>query len=158
MNVLSVRLPLLRERRDDILLLAEHFIHGFSVRYRQPIKSLHSASVEWMMRHDWPGNIRELENLLHRAFLLTDGPVISVPDVGVDTKPLPGHSDSSTFAAEVGFTVAKAQVVASFERSYLEWLMAETKGNITAAARRSRKERSALRRLLKKHGIAKRAG
>ena len=72
LNIMPVRLPPLRERADDVLLLAEHFLAGLRRRYGRPDRYLHEDFLAWMRRHDWPGNIRELENLLHRQFLLAE--------------------------------------------------------------------------------------
>jgi DNA-binding NtrC family response regulator len=156
LNVLAVRLPPLRERTGDIELLTEHFLDKYSVQYRQPIKSLHPDTWERMMRYRWPGNVRELENLLHREFLLTDGPVICVDEENVGTPQTASRVEHKTLlSAGVSFQEAKANTVEAFERSYLHWLMAEARGNVSLAARRAKKERSALRRLLKKHGIEK---
>lgn len=156
LHVLFLQLPPLRERGADIELLAENFTRQYSAQYKQPLKSLHPDTLEWMTRWPWSGNVRELENLLHREFLLADGPVIRVPENNVEGHDPNIRTDNRrAFSHDVGFKEAKANTVAAFERSYLFWLMAETGGNISLAARRAGKERSALRKLLQKHGIKK---
>src|SRR5437016_4892235 len=69
-GVLSLTMPPLRRRGGDAAILAEHFIRRFAVRYERPVKPLHPDTVAWLSAHDWPGNIRELENLMLREFLL----------------------------------------------------------------------------------------
>lgn len=156
LKVLSMQLPPLRDRGGDIRLLAEHFIRQYSARYKQPIKSLHPETLEWMVRYPWPGNVRQLENLLHREFLLTEGPVIYASEIDMGARRRTnGAANNARFAPDIGFKEAKATSVAAFEKSYLSWLMAESQGNVSLAARRARKERSALRKLLQKHAIDK---
>jgi DNA-binding NtrC family response regulator len=70
LNVLTVSLPPLRERQEDIPLLAEHFLRRFCQSYRRPVKEFSSRTLQRLMRYPWPGNVRELENWVHRAFLL----------------------------------------------------------------------------------------
>jgi DNA-binding NtrC family response regulator len=154
LRVLFLQLPPLRERGTDIALLAEHFIRQYNVRYRLPPKSLHPDTVEWLMCRSWRGNVRELENLLHREFLLTDGPVVHVSQPGLQSNdPCTCLDHGERFFQNQSFKQAKAKAVAVFERRYLSWLMAETGGNISLAARQAGKDRSAFRRLLHKYGI-----
>lgn len=147
LDILSLRVPPLRERNDDVAQLARHFVDLFCARYRLPVKRLHPDTLGWMSRHAWPGNVRELENLIHRLVLLSDGDEIHY--AGETTQPDPPSSDPPNFQC------AKARAIEAFERAYLSWVMAETKGNVTAAAHLASKERRALGKLLKKHGIDK---
>jgi len=156
LNVLPIRMPPLRERGDDIMLIVRHVLRRFSVRYNQPEKQLHPDSLAWMQSYSWPGNVRELENLLQRGLLLSDGPLIRLEgpcDMPCDT--VCGAEQScrvDTFRG-MEFNEAKARAVAHFERSYLHWLMAESSGNVSEAARRAGKERRALGKLIKKYRI-----
>lgn len=143
LDVMPVRLPPLRQRGRDALLLAEHFLADLRRRYGQPDKFLHEDSIAWMQAHDWPGNIRELENMLHREFLLSDGPAI--------------RFGASPEQAGIGpFAAAKARAIEAFEREYLVRILAQARGNVTEAAKHAGKERRAFGKLLKKHGIEKR--
>jgi DNA-binding NtrC family response regulator len=99
-----------------------------------------------MQAQPWAGNVRELENLLHRQYLLADGKSI---DLTSSQEPPAPAGDK----AEPAFAEAKAKFVAAFERTYLERLIVDAGGNISLAARRAGKDRSALRRLLHKHGL-----
>jgi len=147
--VLSVQLPALRQRSGDIKPLAEHFIQDYSARYQQPPKFLHPQTLSWMERYEWPGNVRELENLLHREFVLAEGPVMWISDETVIGGSKLDFADAEHFSHDMNFRKAKANIVAAFEKRYLQSLMAETQGNISLAAKRAGKERSALRKLLK---------
>ena len=156
LHVLSLQLPPLRERGADLKLLADHFIRRYSDQYKQPLKRLHPDTLDWIMRYPWNGNVRELENLLHRQFLLTDDSVLRIPEKECDAGDSCNGTESISKSTHQGnFKQAKAEAIAAFERSYLCRLMAETGGNISLAARRSGKDRSALRKLLQKHGIDK---
>ena len=154
LNVLFVAMPPLRGRPGDIELLATHFIRQCSAKYNAPMKALHPRTLAWMKSHDWPGGVRELENFVHRGFLISDGAVIDLPN-NVDENAAQGISsdDAETPPFDTHFNHAKAKVIVEFEKQYLMWLMAETNGNITRAAKQAGKERRALGKLLRKHGI-----
>lgn len=158
LNVLSVKLPALRERGDDIRLLAEHFISKYSSQYKQSKKSIHSETLEWMMRYSWPGNVRELDNFLHKEFLLCSTSTIHIAEEqdGLQ-KPNANSDNEGAFAFDTNLKKLKQNTIAALEKEYLCWLMKETQGNISLAARRAGQQRSALRRLLQKHGIDKNA-
>lgn len=154
-NVLLLEMPPLRDREGDALLLAEHFVDRHALHYGVTPRRLDPRSRDWAKSYSWPGNVRELDNLIQRALLLSDGtcldlslhaagaatPVPASTRCGRALSPLPSYSD------------ARAQALSSFERQYLETLMAAAAGNVTHAARLAGKERRALGKLLKKHGI-----
>ena len=154
LNVLGVWLPPLRERGDDIILLANAFLSRYSVQYKVPEKHLHADTLSMLQGFDWSGNVRELENMMHRAFLLAEGRAVSVIGNGI----LHGGNKNTRDPGQdlyfgLGFQEAKARVISDFEKRYLCWLMSEVGGNISRAAERSGKERSALSKLLRKHDI-----
>ena len=153
LNVMPIFLPPLRARTEDLELLAEFFIRGFSIQYQCPPKQLHSAVVDWMHQHDWPGNIRELENTLHRAFLLENGDIIHLDVILAEC--INQHEDGPEADTLIGlpFNKAKAIAVCDFEKRYLESLMYRNNGNVTQAAVQAGKERRALGKLLKKHDM-----
>lgn len=157
LNIMTVRMPPLRERQQDIALLAEHFIRQLSVRYGQPPKALHADTLAWLKRYQWPGNVRELENFLHREYLLTDGGVIRIDAQSPSADERRGRKSDRRSAngpiTSLGFSTAKTRVIAEFEKAYLEHLMSESQGNVTVAAKLAGKERRAFGKLLKKHGV-----
>ena len=162
LSVLSVTLPSLRQRASDIPILARHFIGKFARQYGVAEKSLGPAALEALTAHPWPGNVRELENLIHRQFLLCEGATLDFGEAALrdDASPMPADppcgADMLHIPRGIGFRQAKETVIAEFERRYLLRLMKDSVGNISQAARRSGKERSTLRRLLKKYDIAAR--
>lgn len=152
LKVLSVELPPLRARHGDVEALATHYLRQYSLKYDKPPKTLDRDTLAWMNRYEWPGNVRELEHLIHREFLLTDGPVMRIPrkDGDIERRKRP---DRRSVDLGVGFCTAKAQAVAEFEKKFLRELLSQTQGNVTQAAKMVGKERRALGKLIKKHGL-----
>jgi DNA-binding NtrC family response regulator len=154
LSILPIGSPPLRERLDDIELLAEHFMKRYRSRYGCPDKQLHPASLDWMCEYDWPGNIRELKSIIHREFLLAEGAeVIIRKPVALDKEATTGVEAVEQMGRDTAFSKAKDHCISRFERTYLCRLMADTGGNVTLAAKRARKDRRALGKLLNKHGI-----
>jgi DNA-binding NtrC family response regulator len=151
LQLMHVRLPPLRERPEDIPVLARHFLEIGAVRFGVPQRPIATDTLTWFQRHSWPGNIRELEHVIYRALLLCDGPVISVPP------PTPAHHPAPPAEFQGGYRTAKEQAIAAFEHAYLARLIAQAEGNISVAARLAGTERRHLGRLLKKHQLGKRA-
>jgi len=157
LNLLSLRLPPLRERTSDIECLADHFMQKFRKQYEQPNKVINSDIIAWMHQYDWPGNVRELENYIHRQFLLTDDTMITQTHFDESNDPLNSRRKlfdrRQTFEFDTPFQEAKIETINQFEKSYLSWLMSQAQGNVSKAAKISCKERRALGKLLKKHSI-----
>lgn len=149
-KLMHLQLPPLRERRGDILLLARHFITVGSARFGKPERPLDAATLDWFERYHWPGNIRELENLVHREFLLAEGEEISIPP-----PPALLAAQGSSVATALNYRHAKTEAITQFESRFLARLILQAKGNVSAAARISGTERRHLGRLLKKYGISK---
>lgn len=158
LNPLYVRLPPLREREDDIALLAKYFLTVASERVRVPPKQWTAGALYALTGYSWPGNVRELENVALRACLQSDSQNVGIADLAA-AEPLlitsTTGSDGPADLPESSFNEAKLNAVHSFERNYLTALMRRTSGNVTEAARLSRTERRQLGKLLKKHGIEK---
>ena len=160
-DVLSFELPPLRQRRDDIELLARHFLEYYTKQYNQAAGSLHPDTLRCMRDYDWPGNVRELENFIHRELLMCDNGVISNVLLA-QLKPSDAAGDSLThsdialdISLDISMKEAKSRLIQEFERKYLRWLMAKSCGNVTRAAKIAGQERRALGKLLRKHGIDK---
>jgi DNA-binding NtrC family response regulator len=157
LQILFLRLPPLRERPGDPGILASHFVAVFSARYGWPRRWIAPGSMALLDRYDWPGNVRELENLVHRALLLTTSPEVTVPQqwLAAGTAAVePSHASDDYF--DLSLMEAKARVLDQFERVYVSRALAETRGNVSEAARRAGKERRAFGKLLKKYSIDKR--
>jgi two-component system response regulator GlrR len=149
LKLLNLALPPLRERHGDIPLLARHFVAKAAARYGKAELPLEPATLAWFERYPWPGNIRELENLVSRAFLLAEGNVISEP-----APPLLRKVERPE-APPLNYRQAKNRAVAEFESVFLSRLFDQANGNVSAAARLSGTERRHLGRLLKKYGITR---
>lgn len=150
LKLLVLNLPPLRIRKDDITVLADYFLRQCELEYACGRKVLHPLTRKKMQDHDWPGNVRELENFIQRQYLLNDTPlIVSSPQIEDAMAGMPDDTDSRL----VSFNEAKEEAVDRFEREYLQFILAQTKGNVTAAAQIAGKERRALGKLMKKHGI-----
>ena len=157
LHILSVTLPPLRAREGDAELLAEYFLEKFGKLYDKPVIRLSPRTRAWLRRYQWPGNIRQLENLLHREYLLADGQELCVkPVTSVNSERRHQVLDRrKSTLLDVPLCEAKQTIANEFERTYLCHLLARTKGNVTVAANLAGKERRALGKLLKKYGIDK---
>jgi DNA-binding NtrC family response regulator len=144
LNVLSLTLPPLRERRGDILLLAHDFLEKHAaITDRQP-KKLSLAALNRLLSYSWPGNVRELQNVLTRAIVLSD--MDSIEPSNLD---LPDN-----FAAEEqSFQAMKSRAVQRFEHDFLATVLHAHHGNISRAAAAAKKNRRAFWQLLRKHGL-----
>ncbi|HWX40334.1 MAG TPA: sigma-54 dependent transcriptional regulator [Blastocatellia bacterium] len=145
LNVLSLRLPPLRERRQDIPLLARYFLARYAAEFAKAPLELSGDLLQRLMAYDWPGNVRELQHTIERAVAISDGPVIQDADL-----PLPG---AAPIRGPESFQEAKARAIAEFERGYIEGVLKIADGNITRAAKAARKNRRSLRLLIRKHKI-----
>lgn len=157
LDVLSLQMPPLRERPGDPLLLAEYFAVRHARQHGLPARAFDESAVQWIAGYNWPGNVRELDNVVQRAMLLSDGPTLQLRLPRPALSPLqPAAAMSVSLADEPflpSFSSARAEVLRRFEQQYLETLMTVATGNVTQAARLAGKERRALGKLLKRHGI-----
>lgn len=155
LNALSIRLPPLRDRSGDVLLLAGHFTELAAMRLAGPSKRWSEEAMRALAAHAWPGNVRELEHVVLRAYMLADDAVISLADLVAAEPVFAAELATAGCAepAEAGFSLAKSLAIRAFEQSYLLQLMHRAGGNVSIAARLSGTERRQLGKLLKKHGI-----
>ncbi|WP_426100285.1 sigma-54 interaction domain-containing protein [Massilia sp. TSP1-1-2] len=143
LNVLPLTVPPLRERRDDLVALAEQFFHAYAIDKPPRLKGFSAAARRALCEHDWPGNVRELINRVRRALVLAEGRLIGPHDLG-----LPGPQAGVPDAVQLGDSrslAERAAILASLERSG---------GNVTHAARELAISRMTLYRQMAKHGIA----
>jgi two-component system response regulator GlrR len=160
LHVLSVEMPPLRLRREDVPLLAEHFAQVFGSRYGREEIHFHPDALAALQRHDWPGNVRELQSVVERAVLLAPDRELREEDVGLPP-PNPEAADANDedrLQAPVPtghevFREAKERMVRQFERSYLVQVMAAVDGNVSRAARLAGMQRRDFQRLLRKHDV-----
>ena len=152
LNVLPIRIPSLRERVDDIAVLALHFFERFKLQFDLPDKTLPKSTLHWLREQRWEGNVRELENSIQRGLLMSPASDV-LPEHIEPELPAAGTNGNTTDFAAMQFNDAKTQAIAEFERCYLTGLLRRNAGNVTRAAASAGKERRALGKLLKKHAI-----
>lgn len=155
LNVFPIRLPPLRDRREDIPLLAEHFLAQSAEEAKGPPKRLSPDALRVLMNYPWPGNVRELEHALERAALLSDGELISERD-------LPPHltlprEELTVALPEDALTIPEttARIVREVERELIRRALARTANNRTEAARLLGLSRRALVYKLKAYGLGR---
>ncbi len=142
-----LHLPPLRERKEDIPLLADHFIKKYGGETGNGGKSLSDAALQKMLIYEWPGNIRELENIIQQAILMSRGPVIQPDNIYISNS-VDGNGPSVQ-----SFTEEKKRVVEAFEKNYISRLLMEYDGNITRAARKANKDRADFSKMVKKYNL-----
>jgi transcriptional regulator with GAF, ATPase, and Fis domain len=148
LNVFSLILPSLRDRKEDVPILAERFLEDVANEAGVPPKRLDPQALKKLLAYDWPGNVRELKNLLERTALLARGDVIRAEEIELEQRIGAGSDDAAADATKT-WNDAKE----SFARRYLKDVLARSGGNISLAARESGMLRQAFQRLLKRHGI-----
>ena len=145
LNVIPLVLPPLRERREDIPLLARHFLARYANEFDKSINDFSLTAMQMLLLYEWPGNVRELEHVIERAIVMCEREVIGSEDIQ-----LPRLEPR---ASEASFQEMKATIIAQFERTYITGLLRAHRGNISKAARAARKDPRALRQLIRKHKI-----
>ncbi len=144
LNVFPIRVPPLRERAEDIPMLVRHFVQHFARQMKKKIETIPSETMEALIRCPWPGNIRELENLMERAVILSRGPVLRVPLADLESRTTPGE------------VTGKHQTLETVEREHILGTLKETRWILSGpngAATRLGMNRSTLQFRMKKLGI-----
>ena len=161
LNVVPIVLPSLRDRREDIPLLAQHFIKKFNDRLRKSVESIEKDAIERLFGYAWPGNIRELENVIERAVLFCDGPRIQCADLSPEVSggqysatpapPLAVITDESKRGEGLKEQVKAAR--ARIERDLIVRALGQTSYNVTHAARMLKISRKGLQLKMKEFGL-----
>ena len=167
--VILLRLPPLRERGGDVLLLAEHFLRRYSAKYGKAVRGIDARARELLLAYPWPGNVRELSHVIERAVLWSQGPALEAEHLSLvgpaeptpargaplanSPEPTPQLVSDSGAPAGLPTLPPPGTDLEQWERSILEQAMNEAGGNQTKAAQRLGISRDTLRYRLKKHGI-----
>jgi two-component system nitrogen regulation response regulator NtrX len=160
LNVVPVRLPPLRERREDIPELVNHFLARFAAERRLRAAAISEEAMAALQAHDWPGNVRQLRNIIERTLILAPGDRVSCIEVDLlppeilDNQSSMGGANNAM--AIMGSPLREARE--SFEREYLKIQIRRFSGNISRTASFIGMERSALHRKLKALGIGEKGG
>ncbi|MFN8176305.1 MAG: sigma-54 dependent transcriptional regulator [bacterium] len=148
-NVVPIVIPPLRERKDDIPLLVNHFLELFTEELGKKVEGYTADAMKRLMTYDWPGNVRQLQNKIKQSIVTTTHRLVTPEDIWLDVVETPVRDvDVSRPYADL-----KREMVDDFERVYLGKLLAGCAGNLSEAARRSGMHRKNLYVLMKKHGL-----
>ena len=160
-GVIAIELPPLRERGDDIELLANVFLRRFGQEFGQKVRGFSAAALKCLYQYEWPGNVRELENKIKRAVVMSESPIIEADDLGFvgDEKELPEAetgSTSKTTLLDGGFDFAGMSLKEArreVEHVLLQRALESAQGSIVKAAAELKVSRPTFYDLLKKHGL-----
>jgi two-component system response regulator GlrR len=141
LHVVALALPPLRERREDIPVLATHFLHTLSGRYGKTLNGFAQDAMEVLVKHSWPGNVRELYNVIEQAVALATTPIITAALL------------ETAIRGETGDLSSFESARFEFERDYLAKLLKITNGNVTQAARLAKRNRTEFYKLLQRHHL-----
>jgi DNA-binding NtrC family response regulator len=147
LNVFTLELPPLRERKEDIPLLAENFLHRFAQQQKKRLRGISPEAMEVLLDYSWPGNVRELRNVLERAVILAEDQITPehLPDLTLFSP--------VSFSPPLPFSEAKEKLLADLEKKYILDALAKSKGNKAKAARALQINYKTLYDKLKKYGI-----
>jgi DNA-binding NtrC family response regulator len=140
LNTIEVHLPPLRDRREDIPLLAQHFLGRHTARYRKPLAGFDDAAMRTLVEHEWPGNVRELDHTVERAVLMAAGDQVTAPDLGLRQ-------------AKGGVRRLEEMSLEEVETYLIQRTLSRFEGNVSKAAEVLGLSRSGLYRRLSKYGI-----
>jgi DNA-binding NtrC family response regulator len=153
LNTITLHLPPLRERREDIPLLTTHFIQKFARFAPREVKGITPEALDVLAAYPWPGNIRELSNIIERATTLCRSEYIDVCDLPDEL--VQKEKICVRLSSDSTYHRAKHNIIEAFEKDYLSRLLVETDGNITQAARKAGLPRASFQRLIRKYRIKK---
>ena len=145
LSVMALHMPPLRERGEDVPLLARHFLKKYAQEFESGVEDFSADALSALMTHHWPGNVRELEHVIERAAVFATGRTVRAQDLRI--------LGLARAPEEQSLQQAKACVVERFEKAYIQGLLTAYKGNITRAAEAAKKNRRAFFQLIRKHGI-----
>jgi len=140
LKVITLKIPPLRERGGDILLLAEHFRKAYSARYDKPVRRFTKGAIRAILKSPWKGNVRELQHAVERAVVLCQGHYLDLSDLEIPKPPAKGKS-------------RYREAIEAKRRELVETALGESHGNITGAAASLSMDRTQLRRLMMRYGL-----
>jgi transcriptional regulator with PAS, ATPase and Fis domain len=149
-NVVRIDLPPLRERGDDIGLVAEYMAFRYAKEMGRQVTSITPEAYQVLSQYRWPGNVRELQNVIRRAIALAKGPLITLDDLPDEVVDAAGQGKST---GDVGYFELRDEHLGRFESQYLSDLLARHQGDVRTAAIEAKLPRGTLYRLMKKHSL-----
>jgi len=166
LRVVQIDLPPLRERREDISLLAGHFLQAYTSKYGLKCTEISPEAIKKLIAYDWPGNVRELRNAIERSAVLADGKILRAEDLSEEIgkkkigdifqRATPSLMVEGEDFLSIPYTIDFREARREFERAYIERVLNETNGNVTRAAERVGMHRQSLQQKLKDLGLTRR--
>jgi len=154
LNVLPIKLPPLRERPEDIPLIANHLLEKHCTAFNKPLKRFSPALMEAFVNRKWEGNVREMENMIMQGILFSATENITPKDVGIGRT---SHSNTMTEIApllDLPYKAAKESNLQNFNTAYIGHLLTRSRGNVTQAAKACGLERQALQQIMRRYEIS----
>jgi len=151
LNVVSIHLPALRDRKDDIPLLADHFLEKYSINMSRPKPTLPNETLDFLMDYDWPGNVRQLDNVIAQALVVNPGERIRPSDLALSV--IEDRDGMEKPILIKNLKEARRLSTESFERKFIENRLKETKGNVVEASKNAEVSHQIFYRMMKKYGI-----
>ena len=153
LNVVAINLPPLRERRDDIPLLAQYFLARYSEENNKPIPTISAEAMAYLCDYSWPGNIRELENAIEQAVALSYRSVLTAEDLPADVKQSKNSELSTALSEDGQFVFSDTPSLEDVKRRYVLHVLRQTQGNVSATARLLNVDRRSLYRMFARYKI-----
>lgn len=156
LNVLPIRLPALREHPQDIPVIAAHLLKKHCEKLDKPLKRLSTELREAFLHRSWVGNIREMENVILRGILFSEGDEIHLADAGLEAEEkeaIPTPLPAGGTVTDLPYRDAKEKILADFNHTYLDQRLRHFQGNVTRAARDCGLERQALQQIMRRYRI-----
>ena len=153
LNVIRFDLPQLAERKEDIPPLSYHFLKRYSRLNQKDIRGISASAMQRLLAQDFPGNVRELENIIERGVIFCKTDTLEVKDLFLDNQQTPFYPDLNQKASHLSFKEAKEKMIGLFHEQYIHSLLRESEGNISKAAELAGIQRQYLHRLMKEAGI-----
>lgn len=153
LNVIQFEVPPLKERREDIPLLSYYFLKKYSGINQKDIREVAPSAMEAFLSEEFPGNVRELENIIERGVIFCRTDTLEVKDLFLDTKQKMLLPDLDKDVSSLSFREAKEKMIGLFHEHYIQLLLRESEGNISKAAETAGIQRQYLHRLMKEAGV-----
>ncbi len=151
LNVVPLHLPPLRERGNDILLLAKYFLSQFSQSFGKSFLGITPPAEQMLLAYPWPGNVRELRNIIERICIMANGPLLEPPHLPPELHRVPHHTDSSNTVLDISQGLETS--VNDFEKKLVEQALTQADGNVVKAALLLKIPRGTLRYKMEKYGL-----
>ena len=153
LNVLPIKLPPLRERPEDIPLIANHLLEKHCTKLDKPLKRFSTELMDIFIGRRWEGNVRQMENLIMQGILFSATDEITPKDVGIGRKPASGTIAEISPSLDLPYKAAKENNLSAFNAAYIGHMLTLSQGNVTQAAKACGLERQALQQIMRRYGI-----